>query len=168
MSRFSYPEVGATRDDSLPAGYRHLRERLPIGHGAKVFEAASEAVLSWAMHRALPVGIESGGRSAEPGVTAVVRLGLGPLSVLAPCEVVWAVHGQRLAGFAYGTLRGHPEIGEEAFLVELDDSDDVWLTVIAFSRPGAWFTRLAGPLVGPMQRVYARRCAAVLRRLAAG
>lgn len=166
MSRFSYPEVGATRDDTLPAGYGHLRVRMPIGHGASVFAAASDAVLSWRMHRALPVGISSGGRPAEPGVTLLVRLGIGPLSLLAPCEVIWAVHGERLAGFAYGTLPGHPEHGEEAFLVELDAADDVWLTMITFSRPAAWYIRPVGPLLTPLLRVYAWRCGAVLRKIA--
>ena len=29
----SYPEVGASLTDPMPAGYRHLRYRTPIGHG---------------------------------------------------------------------------------------------------------------------------------------
>lgn len=166
MTHLTYPEVGATRDDLLPPGYHHLRERTFIGRGHAVYRAATEAVLTWSMHRAVGVGVDAGGRRAEEGVTAVVRLGVGPVSLLAPCAVVWTMAGDRAAGFAYGTLAGHPECGEEAFVVSRDTVDDVWLTVTAFSRPGAWYTRIAGPLIPPMQRAYARRCGEVLCRLA--
>lgn len=48
-------------------------------------------------------------------------------------------------GFAYGTLPGHPESGEESFVVELV-GDEVWLEIVAFSRPGALLVKLVGPL----------------------
>lgn len=157
----TYDEVGATLDGSLPPGYSHLRERTMIGRGAEVERAAAAAVLDWRMHRALGVGIDTTAPAASPGVDLMVRLGIGPLALLAPCRVVWADSG----GFGYGTLRGHPESGEEAFLVSRDSGDQVWLTVTAFSRPAVWFTRAAGPLVPAMQRLYARRLGTVLRRL---
>ncbi|MCW2919934.1 MAG: hypothetical protein JWN52_8002 [Actinomycetia bacterium] len=161
----TYDEVGATREGPLPEGYSHLRERTLLGQGPAVLQAATDAVLDWWMHRAVGVRIDSGGRRAAPGVTATVRLGVGPFSLLAPCEVIWAEEGERRAGFAYGTLPGHPECGEEAFIVSRDFEDDVWLTVTAFSRPATWYTRAGGPLVPVMQRAYARRCGSVLRRL---
>jgi uncharacterized protein (UPF0548 family) len=89
----------------------------------------------------------------------------GPLRLWAPCRVVWTVDERRRAGWAYGTLPGHPQCGEEAFVVSRDGSGTVWLTVLAFSRPAAWWTRAAGALVPVFQRVYARRCGTVLRGL---
>jgi uncharacterized protein (UPF0548 family) len=47
-------------------------------------------------------------------------------------------------GFAYGTLRGHPERGEESFVVERD-GDVVTLCIRAFSAPGTMAVRVAGP-----------------------
>lgn len=44
-----------------------------------------------------------------------------------------------------------------------EDSEAVWLTVTAFSRPAVWWARAAGPLIPVLQRAY--RCGAVLRRL---
>lgn len=162
MSEFSYPEVGATRSGGpLPPGYSHLRRRTRIGTGPEVFAAAGEAVLTWRMHRAVGVRPRPDADRAAPGVRVVVRLG-----VRAPCAVVWAVDGPREAGFGYGTLPGHPERGEEGFLVELDPAGAVWFTMTAFSRPARWYTRAAGPLVPLFQRLYALRCARVLRRLA--
>ncbi|MFI0817489.1 DUF1990 family protein [Streptomyces sp. NPDC021098] len=166
-SRLTYPEVGATRRDPLPAGYGHLRVRTRIGTGQAVFEAAGRAVLDWRMHRAVGVTVSARGPAAE-GRTVVVGLGAGPLRLRAPCEVVWTVADATAAGFAYGTLPGHPERGEESFVVSLERDGSVWLTVTAFSRPAVRLTRAAAPLVPYFQRAYARRCGRVLRRLAAG
>jgi uncharacterized protein (UPF0548 family) len=166
----TYPEQGATRRDALPGGYAHLRVTTFLGRGRAVFEAAGQAVLDWRMHRAVGVRIAAGTPPAAPGVAVTPVLGLGPLRVEAPCRVVWAVRGERRTGFAYGTLPGHPERGEEAFVVEWDGpggGDGVRLTVVAFSRPVSRYARLAGPLVPLFQRAYARRCGRVLRRVAA-
>jgi uncharacterized protein (UPF0548 family) len=162
MTTVTYPEVGGTRRQPLPAGYHHLHHRSEIGVG--VFDAAAEAVLTFAMHRHLGVRVTTAADRAAPGVR--ITVGLGPVS--APCEVVWTVREPDRAGFGYGTLPGHPERGEEAFVVERDADGRVWFTVTAFARPARWYTRLAQPGVPLFQRLYARRCAHVLRRLSAG
>jgi uncharacterized protein (UPF0548 family) len=164
----SYPEVGAvTRPGPLPDGYHHLRHRTPVGHGPAALAAAGRCVTTWRMHRAAGVRVTADADRAAVGTRVTCTLGLGPVRIDAPCEVVWAAYGPTLTGFAYGTLPGHPECGEESFTVELADDGTVWFTVVAFSRPGRWYTRLAGPLVPPAQRAYARRCGRVLRRLVA-
>ncbi|MCZ4123328.1 DUF1990 family protein [Streptomyces sp. H39-S7] len=163
----SYPEVCATRRDELPEGYRHLRHQARIGRGRDVFEAAGAAVTTWRMHRAAGLRIRAGALRAEPGVRVECAIGVGPLRITAPCRVMWTVYEPRRIGFAYGTLAGHPECGEESFVVELLDDDSVRFTVTAFSRPSLWYTRLAGPLVPLFQRLYARHCGRTLRRLAA-
>lgn len=71
---------------------------------------------------------------------------MGPLRINAPVRVVYLVEGPRERGFAYGTLASHPEIGEERFVVRIDEREIVWAEIRAFSRPGRWFTRLAGPV----------------------
>ncbi len=159
---FTYPEVGATRAVDLPAGYRTLRVRSLVGRGPEAMRAATDAVMEWWMHRAIPVGIDASAPRAAPGVDVTVTLAH---VIVAPCRIVWTEETERRAGWAYGTLHGHPECGEESFVVHRDDQDDVWLTVTAFSRPAAWFARAAGPLVPYLQRAYARRCGRVLSRL---
>ena len=60
---------------------------------------------------------------------------LGP--VRAPCRVVYVVDEPDRRGFAYGTLPGHAESGEELFLVRYDPAtDEVYAEVTAFSRHG--------------------------------
>ncbi|MDT3400693.1 DUF1990 domain-containing protein [Streptomyces sp. B1866] len=161
----TYREAGATRAGPLPPGYRHLRVRTLVGYGPGAFAAARAAVMDWRMHRAVGVTIETAGPVAVPGLRVVVGLGAGRLRLRAPCAVVWTMAEERRAGFGYGTLRGHPQAGEEAFAVSLEQDASVVLTVTAFSRPAAWYTRAAGPLVPAFQRAYARRCGRVLLRL---
>ncbi|WKX01804.1 DUF1990 domain-containing protein (plasmid) [Rhodococcus aetherivorans] len=52
----------------------------------------------------------------------------------------------RRPGFAYGTLDGHPEQGEELFCLEWRDDDTVLLVIVAFSRPAVWWSRTVAPL----------------------
>src|SRR5690606_362532 len=100
---------------------------------------------------------------AAPGVDVTVTL-VGV--VKAPCRVVWTVEEHRRAGWAYGTLSGHPESGEEAFVVHRTGDGTVWLTVSAFSRPASWYARAGGPATRSLQHAYARRAGKTLRRLA--
>ncbi|MCX4736278.1 DUF1990 family protein [Streptomyces sp. NBC_01363] len=167
MTALTYPEVGATRLDPLPDGYHHLHHRTRVGRGRADFEAAGAAVTRWRMHRASGAGVHASADRAEAGVTVRVSLGAGPFRLTAPCRVVWAAYEKDLVGFAYGTLTEHPECGEESFVVESADDGTVWFTVMAFSRPAAWYTRLAGPLVPMTQRWYARRLGSTLLRIVA-
>ncbi|WP_250291948.1 DUF1990 family protein [Streptomyces atroolivaceus] len=164
MSTLTYPEVGATRLGPLPDGYNHLHHRAAVGRGRAAFEAAGAAVTEWRMHRAAGAGVNASAARAADGVTVDVSAGLGPLRITAPCEIVWTAYERDRTGFAYGTRPGHPERGEECFVVELADDGTVWFTVVAFSRPASWYARLAGPLVPVAQRWYARRLGNVLRR----
>ncbi len=83
----------------------------------------------------------------------VVDLGFGRLRSHAPCRVVYVIDEPSLLGFAYGTLRGHPDTGEELFLVAWRDDDVVAFSVRAFSCPALWWSRLGGPAT---RRVQAR------------
>ena len=63
----------------------------------------------------------------------------------------------RRFGFAYGTLPGHAESGEERFLIEWNrDDDTVWYDLLAFSRPNHLLVRLGYPFVRRLQKRFAR------------
>ncbi|MGK5533372.1 DUF1990 family protein [Streptomyces sp. URMC 129] len=169
---FTYPAVGATRDAGAgatpPPGFHALRERTRVGTGPAALAAAGRALLEWRMHRAVGMTVEADADRAAPGVAVTVGMGAGPLRLRAPCRVVWVVDEPDRVGFAYGTLPGHPEAGEEAFVVERLPDDTVWLTVTAFSRGAAWYARAAGPVGRAAQRAVARRYGRALRRVADG
>jgi len=161
VGAFTYPDPGMTAGlpEAGPAGFRALRVSGVVGHGAEAFGAAADALLGWRMHRRVPLGVAASAERAAPGVRVTLRA--GPLR--APCEVVWAVRGPTRAGFAYGTLPGHPECGEEAFVLDLGPDGAVRFTVLAFSRPAARYARAAGPLARLAQRAAARRYVGALR-----
>jgi uncharacterized protein (UPF0548 family) len=161
VTSFTYPEIGATRRTPLPPRYNHLRYRVLLGEGEDVFRTAADAVLTFRMHRTVGAGIRAGAERAAPGVRVTVTL--GPFTV--PNEVVYAYDEPDRAGFGYGTLPGHQERGEEAFLVDRDADGRVWFRVVAFSRPARWPTIVAGPIAVLAQHGFARLCGRALRRI---
>lgn len=161
----TYSAVGATRDPGAaaypPAGFRPLQRRALLGHGDDVFRAAGSKTMAWGIQRGSGFRVLDGlGADAdEAAVGQRVRLLIpfGPFRVPALAEVVYLVDEPRRRGFAYGTLPGHPESGEEAFLVEQDDDGSVWITIRAFSRPASWFWWVVNPVLRLVQEYYTRR-----------
>lgn len=147
----TYTEVGQT-SSVLPAGYAQMSRELTIGRGVDQFSAAADALFGWQLQRRAGVRVQPSAERVSEGAVAVLLLGVGPLSVRAPVRVVYVVDEPRRRGFGYGTLPGHPESGEEAFMVELDDDDTVRCRITAFSRPATWLTRLGGPAATRTQR----------------
>ncbi|MGW0178085.1 DUF1990 family protein [Nocardia sp. NPDC003345] len=161
---FTYTEIGATLGE-LPPGYHHLRLRREVGRGTGDFHRLGEAVLGYRMQRGLGILRATSSPVAEPDAEVTVQLGPGPFGLRAPCRVVYVLREPDRIGFAYGTLPGHPESGEELFAVEYDrPTETVFGVVTAFSRPASRLTRLAGPLTVPMQWAIARSYLVVLRR----
>ncbi|MFV0372678.1 DUF1990 family protein [Microbacterium sp.] len=70
----------------------------------------------------------------------------------AELRVISAVEEPRRVGFALGTVSGSVVSGEESFLLEWRDDDEVWFTVRAFDRPTAVLYRLLPPLVKRRRR----------------
>jgi uncharacterized protein (UPF0548 family) len=156
MDGLTYDEVGATAGE-MPAGYRHVRGRRVIGHGRRDFERAADALLAGDAQRQAGARVETSETPLRAGSRVTMRLGLGILSFRIPCLVVWAERSETTAGFAYGTLPGHPERGEERFTLTLAPSGEVVFAIAAFSKPGRWFTRLAAPLNRAVQTWMTRR-----------
>jgi uncharacterized protein (UPF0548 family) len=150
-AELTYHEVGATAGD-LPAGYHQLSRSATIGHGRQAFAAASEAVRHWQVQRRAGLRVSASSPSVAANATLILGLGIGPLRLRAPCRVVYVVEEPRRSGFAYGTLAGHPESGEEAFIIEHHRTDAVSFTITAFSRPATRLARIAGPLGTIAQR----------------
>lgn len=130
----TYDDVGATRR-MLPAGYHHLHASRVIGSGAGVFAAAARALSAWQVHLRAGLGVTASALAAEEGAVVLLAGAAGPLHIRVPCRVVYAVTEPGRYGFAYGTLPGHLESGEEAFMLAQGDDGLVVFTIRAFSRP---------------------------------
>lgn len=156
-AELTYGEVGATRDAVLPPGYRHLQCRVRVGSGGRDYARSVDRLFAWDVQRLAGLTVEPAGAPVETGATVLVVGRFSVLRITAPCRVVWVETGQRRSGFAYGTLPGHPERGEEAFVVERDEAGDVWFQVRAFSRPARWYARLGAPAAERLQRLITKR-----------
>ena len=155
----SYDCLGATRpgDDGFdaPAGYRRYERSVRIGYGDDDFRRAADALLRWEVKTRSGFTVLSG--APVEGERLWITFRAGPVMIAEPAVVVAVVQEEDRAGFAYGTLVGHPIAGEEAFLVRRDADGTVWFTLRSLSRraPGAWGS--AYPFVLLVQRVFRRR-----------
>lgn len=157
--RFTYPETGRTRDGDLPAGYRHVRRHAVIGHG-DAFEKVRAGMRDWRIHRLAGLRVRC---SSAPAVGVDFHAALGILWV--PCEVVWVRDEPDGYGYGFGTVPGHPAIGEEAFEVTRAGDGSVAFSIRAFSRPASWYARLGGPVTTLLQDHITDRYLRSARRL---
>jgi uncharacterized protein (UPF0548 family)/predicted DCC family thiol-disulfide oxidoreductase YuxK len=149
----TYEAVGATLQSLTPPGYHTVHRRAAVGRGPEDFRRATEGLQTWQAHRLVGLQVHPEGVVPQVGATVVVTVGVGAVAIAAPCRVVAVVDEPTRVGFAYGTLAGHPEQGEEAFVVHLADDGAVLFDVVAFSRPGSVLTRLAGPIGRGVQSI---------------
>ena len=157
----SYAEVGATLA-TRPDGYRHDDDTLTIGTGGAAFDRAVLGLREWRAHRGAGVRVEPPDAPIEVGTTVALALPLLGISTLAACRIVALVDDPDRFGFAYGTLAGHPERGEESFVIERD-GDTVRFDISAFSREADPLARLGAPVARLVQRRVTRAYLAALR-----
>ena len=160
---FTYSAVGATAG-TPPAGYVVDHTRIKLGEGEPVFHSARVALRRWKQFRLGWVEAWSPETPIETGeVVAVMGHAVG-FWWLNACRIVYVVDESgpiSKFGFAYGTLPGHFESGEERFLIEWDrDENSVWYDILAFSRPNHFLTRLGYPAVRRTQKRFGRDSAA--------
>jgi uncharacterized protein (UPF0548 family) len=103
------------------------------------------------------------------GTTVGVVAHLPGIHVVNACRIIYVIDEEvddvSYFGFAYGTLPGHIERGEERFLIEWHQGDDtVWYDILAFSQPNHWLVQLGHPVARFYQRRFARTS---LRRMQA-
>jgi uncharacterized protein (UPF0548 family) len=164
---FSYAAVGASAE-TPPDGYDVDCTRIKLGEGESVFNLAKAALQRWEQFRLGWVEAWPSGTPLQPGaVVAVLGRAVG-LWWLNSCRIVYVIDEPGPVskfGFAYGTLPGHVESGEERFLIEWDCGDDsVYYDIRAFSRPNHFLTRLAYAVVRRAQKRFGRDSAAAMLR----
>ncbi|MBS0262111.1 MAG: DUF1990 domain-containing protein [Planctomycetes bacterium] len=168
---FSYHVIGATA--GAPAvGFTRDHTRVQLGAGAATFIAGTAALQRWQQFR---LGWVEAGPADTPirvGEVVAVVARVGPLWTLNSCRIVSVIDdsgdesGDAVDrfGFAYGTLPGHVEMGEERFLIEWNRTDDtVWYDILAYSRPRHPLVRLGYPLARLMQKRFARDSVAAMQ-----
>ncbi|KAA0141527.1 DUF1990 domain-containing protein [Gimesia chilikensis] len=157
---FTYSQVGATRNQSAPAGFRVDHNRICLGQGAVVYEQAKQALTDWQHYRFDWLHLYRLDAPPAAGQTVAALAHVLGIWVLNACRIVYVLEETepltRFA-FAYGTLPDHAECGEERFQVEWHpDDDSVWYDLYAFSRPNTLLSKIALPYVRSKQKQFAR------------
>ena len=165
---FSYPEVGMSQQPA-PSSYTLDHNRIRLGEGLKTFDRARRAISQWKMFDMPWLELCWPEARIEAGSTVAVlisHLGFWSLNASRIVYVINEPGPTEKHGFAYGTLPGHAEVGEERFTVEFDPADQsVWYDIHALSRPTA-LARLAYPFTRSLQRRFARDSKAAMLRAA--
>jgi uncharacterized protein (UPF0548 family) len=151
----TYAPVGATARAETPDGFRHLHRVARLRRSD--FEEVAAELMTWQIHRRAGLTVLAGSGRVRPDGVVVLRLGVGRFAVRAPCRVVYVVEDPDRRGFAYGTLPGHPESGEERFVLSRASDGRVDFTITAFSRHATRLARLGGPVTPALQGLLTRR-----------
>jgi len=161
----NYAAVGATaRPDVVaypPSGFRSAEYRHRIGSGARRFDLAGRALMTWGALRSAgyrvedvhaeaatlsprgsgPLYLEDGTPWITPGMTATIAsvepVATGRVKVLTVFDEPGRI------GFVYGSMTGHTECAERFLMVEHDAEDAVWVTLRSLWE--APVTRLGRP-----------------------
>ena len=148
---FTYADVGATLTGAMPAGWHSFTHTAVVPGD---LDELWSRLLRWQVQLGSGLRVASSDAVIAEGTVAVVRL--GPLPI--PVRVVAVVDEPDRRGFVYGTLPGHPESGEELFVLErTPGTTQVRMVVTAFSRPGGLLARVGGPATRWVQGQMARR-----------
>lgn len=169
---FSYPFVGDTASNA-PAGFNLDHTRVRLGTGEGIYHAGRSALRRWDHFRLDWVEAWPSETPINIGEIVAIVARIAGVWCLNACRIVYVIDEAgpvERSGFAYGTLPGHVETGEERFLVEWDRSDgNVWYDILAFSRPRHPLARLGYPFSRLMQKRFARQsAAAMLNAVASG
>jgi uncharacterized protein (UPF0548 family) len=152
----SYVEIGETQKDTTVAGYDNDFNFVELGHGDAVWEAAKAAIQQWKMFPGGWACIWPEDTPIQVGEVVAMQAKVMGLWWLNSCRIVYVVDNQDKFGFAYGTLPGHAECGEELFMVEKTSNGTVRYIIKAFSRPRVWVARLGYPIARAYQRKFVR------------
>jgi uncharacterized protein (UPF0548 family) len=157
---FTYADVGATAR-TPPRGWVVDRTRVELGRGEGAFDRARSALERWKHFDLGWVEAWPADTPIRANETVAVMIRAFGLWWINSARIVYVVEetleSAARFGFAYGTLPGHVEAGEERFLVEWDRATDrVSYDIFAFSRPRHILTRLGKWQVRRMQKRFAQ------------
>lgn len=166
---FSYREVGATRSEETPPGYKVDHNRVRLGDGEDVYLRAAAALRSWKQFDLGWVTIVPPATPVEVGRIVAVQARTFGFWSLSAARIVYVIEDKAAVnrfGFAYGTLPNHVECGEERFMIERLEDNSVWYDIYAFSHPEHPLVRLGFPIARKLQKRFVKQSLARIARVA--
>jgi uncharacterized protein (UPF0548 family) len=150
----TYDHPGSTLREPARPGARVQAVTLDAGGD---LDAGAATLRRWATHAGIGAHLYPPGVEPTEGETVLVVVPFGPVEMVVPNRIVTVVDEPDRFGFAYGTLPGHQESGEELFLAHRTAPGRLRLEVRIDARPATTLTRVAAPIVARVQHVAARR-----------
>jgi uncharacterized protein (UPF0548 family) len=146
----SYAHVGSTLHPASWPGREMYERSVELGSGDAAFDAAADALSAWACHRGIRARVWPPDAPLAEGTDVLITLPAGPCAIVVPDRVVWTLDEPDRFGFAYGTVDGHQERGEEAFIAERRPDGSVRGTI----RVDARTATVAATAVAPVVRIF--------------
>jgi uncharacterized protein (UPF0548 family) len=155
----NYTALGATASPDVvafpPGGFTATECRHRVGSGARRFDLAGRALMTWGALRAAgfdvediraepkagaargsgPLFLEDGTPWITPGMTATITAP-GADEACGPVKVLSVIDEPGRIGYIYGSRPGHTSCEERLLLLEHAEDDSVWLTARSI-RQGA-------------------------------
>lgn len=165
---FTYFEVNETKDSKMIKGFDNDYLRVKIGTGIEDFLFAKSLIADWRMFPTSWTVVFPVGEPIKKDQTIVLLAKFAGIWWMNCSRIVYLISESRKFGFAYGTLPGHMERGEELFQVSIDKNEEVWYEIKAFSRPRFWLTKLLYPVMRRLQERFRQDSARQLQELVMG
>lgn len=146
---FTYDTPGGSRDGTMPASFRVARRKVVLGSD-DVFDAAVAALKDWQPQKHAGLSVAATLPFGEGTVICQAAPIIGPVHVLAPCRVVYVEETETCFAYGYGTLEGHPEMGEERFAISRE-AGNCYFELAAYANAGHWLTRIGSPVTWKIQ-----------------
>ncbi len=159
----TYENRGASAKAEKVPGFDNDFQRVNIGQGAAAFEQACDALRHWRMFPPAWTIILPPDTPIQAGETVAMYAKAFGIWWRNSCRIIYIVNEPGRFGFAYGTLPGHIECGEELFQVEQDENGQVWYTLRAFSKPKRWYAKIAYPLMRMFQARFRKDSAQAMK-----
>lgn len=160
----SFAEDRMTKVDDFTSGYRHDNYSMNLGRGDELFSRCVDGLKSWRAHRMAWIHVLPDNAVLHEGAVVIVAIGPSWLAIAAPCRVTKVVDLSELFSFTYATLPGHPEQGEETFLITRSADGEIRFEISARSRPSSLLARSSGSIGRGIQVRVSRGYLRALRR----
>jgi uncharacterized protein (UPF0548 family) len=161
---FTYDCVGGTESQTFPRGYTVDRNRILLGRGEEAWKRAVADLEHWTMFSLDWCWLTPARPPVATGTVVAVAFKHFGFWSINSARIVYVIDESDRRAFAYGTLPGHSESGEERFQIERASDDSVYYDLLAFSRPRDLLPRLAKPLARHLQRRFVEQSQAAMKR----
>ena len=162
---FTYPEVGATASNKKFKHYNNDYNYVMLGNGKEVWQKAKAALQNWQQFPLPWTKIYPDTTALKKGMVVAVLFRLFGIWWRNSAKIVYAFDEPDRFGFAYGTLPGHIEMGEEVFWVERDEAGLVSYHIKAFSKPRFWLAKIGYPIARFYQRKFVKESKATMQKI---